>query len=135
MVGVIIFWLLFSLVVGVMASHRGRGGYGWFLLACLISPLLAFLFLVASPNLAESAAVRAPTEKSHVRCPACAELVLPEAVKCKHCGATLVPDRGFHQRHVTAVAAAAKGDNKNLAVGIGFIVFLIVVAWMIDGWG
>lgn len=132
MVGGIIFWLMFSIVVGVMASHRGRGGYGWFLLSCLLSPLLAFLFLVVSPNLAESAAVKAPTEKSHVRCPACAEFVLPEAAKCKHCGAALVPDPGFHQRQVTAVAAATKEDSKNLQLGVGFIVFLIFLAWMLD---
>jgi hypothetical protein len=31
--------------VGIAASRRGRNGIGWFLLACLISPLLAWLLL------------------------------------------------------------------------------------------
>lgn len=32
-----------------------------------------------------------PTAKTHVRCPACHELVRREAVKCKHCGVGLQP--------------------------------------------
>lgn len=32
-----------------------------------------------------------PTDRTHRRCPACAEPVLREAVKCKHCGEALVP--------------------------------------------
>lgn len=35
----------------------------------------------------------APNDITHVRCRACAEPVLREAVKCKHCGADLIPQR------------------------------------------
>lgn len=35
----------------------------------------------------------APSDVTHVRCRACAEPVLREAVKCKHCGADLTPQR------------------------------------------
>jgi hypothetical protein len=44
-------WLVFAVVVGVAADHRGRSGFGWFLLSVFISPLLAVLFLIALPNL------------------------------------------------------------------------------------
>lgn len=33
----------------------------------------------------------APNDLTHVRCRACAEPVLREAIKCKHCGADLTP--------------------------------------------
>lgn len=33
----------------------------------------------------------APSDLTHRRCPACAEPVLREAVKCKHCGEPLTP--------------------------------------------
>ena len=37
-------WLALSAAVGVFASKRGRRGLGWFFLAVVISPLLAFIF-------------------------------------------------------------------------------------------
>ena len=43
-----VFWLAFSVIVGVFASQRrNRSGFGWFVLALLISPVLAFLLCVA----------------------------------------------------------------------------------------
>lgn len=33
----------------------------------------------------------APTDRTHRRCPACAEPVLREATKCKHCGESFTP--------------------------------------------
>jgi hypothetical protein len=47
----LIFWFLFAIVVGIAASSRGRSGFGWFLLSCLISPLLGLiLVLVLAKN-------------------------------------------------------------------------------------
>lgn len=89
MIAIIFFWLLFAVVVGMIASSRGRSGFGWFILACLISPLLAGLFLLLSSNLATKA--ERPNPSTHVKCPDCAELVLAEANVCKHCGCKLVP--------------------------------------------
>jgi hypothetical protein len=46
----IIFWIRFVVVVGVAANSRGRDGGGWFLLAAVISPILAGLLLLALPR-------------------------------------------------------------------------------------
>lgn len=43
-------WFLFSIVVGVAAGSRARNGFGWFLLALLISPLFAGLLVIALPR-------------------------------------------------------------------------------------
>lgn len=82
-------WFLFAIAVGIFASGRGRSGFGWFLLSLLLSPLLGFVFCAVSKNL--RAAADAPTTETHVKCPACRELVIKDASKCKHCGTALIP--------------------------------------------
>ncbi len=42
-------WLAASFAVGYAGAQRGRGGVTWFLLALLLSPLLAVLVLLACP--------------------------------------------------------------------------------------
>jgi hypothetical protein len=44
------FWFAFAIVVGVAASSRGRNGFGWFILAVLISPLIGLLLVLVMPN-------------------------------------------------------------------------------------
>lgn len=82
-------WFGLAVIIGIAASRRGRSGFGWFILAVFISPLLAGLLLLAlgRPN----ALPVGPTPETHVRCPDCRELVLKDARRCKHCGITLIP--------------------------------------------
>lgn len=82
-------WLLFSVLVALLAVKRGRNGLGWFVISVLLSPLFAALLMLIMPNLASDSAV--PNPQTHVRCPDCRELVLKDARKCKHCGSQLVP--------------------------------------------
>jgi hypothetical protein len=42
---------MFAIIVGIAANMRGRSGFGWFLLAVVISPLLAGLLVLALPDL------------------------------------------------------------------------------------
>lgn len=85
---VFIFWLVFSIAVGAYGASKGRSGFGWFLLAMVISPLLGFIFCAIASNKNTPAG---PTPDTHVKCPDCRELVLKDARKCKHCGCALVP--------------------------------------------
>jgi hypothetical protein len=77
-------WFMFSIIVGVGASTRGRNGGGWFLLALVISPLLAGLLVLALPKL--EGRINPRTTR---KCPFCAELIKPEATMCKHCRSEL----------------------------------------------
>lgn len=43
----ILIWLVLAVIVGVAANTRGRSGFGWFLLAAIISPFLAGLLVLA----------------------------------------------------------------------------------------
>lgn len=100
MVEIVIVWLLFAAGVAWLASARGRSGAGWFLLAFLFSPLLSVVVLACLRDLkadgqaAARDAVYAQAGGDRVKCPECAELVLREARKCKHCGAALVASGG-----------------------------------------
>jgi len=47
----VILWFMFAIVVGIGASSRGRNGFGWFILAAIISPLLAVILLALMPPL------------------------------------------------------------------------------------
>lgn len=78
MMGWFLVWFVGAILIGALASQRERSGFGWFLLALVISPLLAGLGLLI-----------AGTGGQQVRCPACRELVRADAVKCKHCGEAL----------------------------------------------
>lgn len=128
-----LFWIGFAIAVGIWASNRGRSGFGWFLLACIISPLLAAIFLAVTKNHSETKVLaEQKIEFTHTKCTECAEFVLPEAIKCKHCGAVLTPDPLFHQKTEALRISKEKEDSNNLLIGIGFVVFLIVVAKLLS---
>ncbi len=48
LVGII--WFVLAFVIGVAAERRGRSGFGWFLLALLLSPLIAGILLAVFPD-------------------------------------------------------------------------------------
>lgn len=75
-------WLLWSIAVAAIASSRGRSAFLWFLLSLLLSPLLTMILVLAFGR-------PGPNYKTHKRCPDCRELILMDAVKCKHCGTAL----------------------------------------------
>lgn len=80
-------WILLSILVGVYASKKRRSAAGFIILSLLLSPLIGFIFAFAVED-KRNLAVR-PNEATHKKCPYCAELVLKEAKKCKHCGSEI----------------------------------------------
>lgn len=64
-----------SAAVGVWASNRGRSGWGWFCLSLLFSPVLMFIFLAVSKNLAvEAAAAAVPQSPAAVPLPSASDV-------------------------------------------------------------
>lgn len=85
-------WVLLSVAVAFWASKKGRGPGRWLLLALVLSPLLAGVFLAVADDVSPGAEERRYSHLTHVRCPDCRELVRKDARKCKHCGTALVTD-------------------------------------------
>lgn len=46
----LLFYFIFAAAVGFIASRRGRSGFGWFLLAVFISPLISVIVLALIPS-------------------------------------------------------------------------------------
>lgn len=134
------FWVMFAVVVGVFAGNKGRSGVGWFLLSLVISPLLGFLFVAVLSNLKaeqerDAAKAAQPGPSTHVRCPACAEWVLPQATVCKHCGSALTPDVTFEARQAAAERAKDEWEGTDKLIGIGAVVAIVLVVAMISNCG
>lgn len=104
------FWVAASVVIGIAGASRGRSGVGWFLIALLISPLLAAVLVFALERRGVADTERADL----VKCPECAELVQAEAIKCKHCGADLSAARAARVAVVQAQLDRYAATNEAL---------------------
>jgi hypothetical protein len=83
----LVFWCGFAAAVGILAGNKGRNGFGWFVLALIISPLLAGILALAVSDLASEKSQRT----GYVECPHCAEMVKAKARICPHCRLDLIP--------------------------------------------
>lgn len=87
---VVVGWFVFSVLAGIIANAKGRSGFGYFLLALLLSPLVGLLAAIAMPRVVAEPSVAAnDRDTGRVPCPECAEPIMPSAKKCKHCGASI----------------------------------------------
>jgi hypothetical protein len=90
---VFFFWVAFSVAVAILASNRGRSGFGWFLFSLLLSPLLGLIFVLVLRNLKTSTAFVSTADRTMIcKCPECREEIRKDARRCKHCGASITPE-------------------------------------------
>lgn len=136
---IILFWLGLSVGVALIAKNRGRRSWLWFLLAMAGTPVLAFALLMLKADLKVEDFVETVSqsiEATHVRCPHCAEFVLPEARVCKYCKGTLEPqDPAALQEEVQhkieeEVAQIKAGEYNVMVVAAAAIAFGLLV-WLI----
>jgi hypothetical protein len=93
---ILFIWLGSALVTAVIASSKGRNSLGWLFLGVLFGPLAVLAVAIAGTD--QRREQRAGLQSGKLRaCPACAEAIKSEAVRCKHCGVEVppVPRRGL----------------------------------------
>lgn len=87
----LLFLLIFAVIIGVAAENRGRSAIRWFLLSCLITPVLALIALLVMPRGGSEGpqpqAVYTPPPPLDPRkvCPDCGEQVPGVARICRFC--------------------------------------------------
>lgn len=86
---VVIAWIIFSIIVGVAASNKGRSGWGFFFLSLILSPLIGGLAILAAARNESRLEAKKLQSGDSRKCPFCAELIKKEATKCRHCGADI----------------------------------------------
>lgn len=87
-----LFWIVFTVLVGVFANAKKRSVLGWCFISLIFSPLVAFLFLLVLPTVKpEEPNLELVVAEERI-CPYCAEPIKRAAIKCKHCGSDVAPE-------------------------------------------
>jgi hypothetical protein len=87
-------WVLMGIASAFIANAKGRSGCGWLILSAIFGPLALLFIATASsdPKTMERKEARAGLQTGKMRkCPACAEVIMSAATRCKHCGADVEP--------------------------------------------
>jgi RNA polymerase subunit RPABC4/transcription elongation factor Spt4 len=105
MEGLIVLWIVFSLLVGAFWLSKKRSFWGGLFIAVFLSPLIGFIIgLVLKPNVAkqEEEAIAHGTMK---KCPYCAEMIKNEAIVCRFCG------KDLHAKDMKGTVNESKRDE------------------------
>ncbi len=102
---VAIIWLGLAIATGAAARWRGRDGFGWFLLAVIISPLLALILLIAFQPKRRGASKL---------CKFCRSEIDRHAVICPHCQSDISMTPLEISNHNAAVDGQLSGDDGSL---------------------
>lgn len=80
------FWIWVVIAIGNIAENKGYSKAGFIVFAIFLPLIALIVALVIQPSQMKQTSVAAAVM---VKCPMCAELIQPDAIKCKHCASDL----------------------------------------------
>jgi hypothetical protein len=118
---IVLAWIVFSVIAGVIAGAKGRSGVGYFALSMVLSPLVGVILAAALPRL-EPATDGRP-------CPYCAEPIRRAAVICRHCGRD-VPAPAPTKPDPMLMAPAEHRLRAALPLAAVLVIFTLLLLWL-----
>lgn len=113
--GLLLFWVVFAVCVGIIASARGRSAVGWFFLSLLISPVLALILVMCLPAPGASTPQTGPQSRTDQNDP----------IKTAADAVELLEERGYDVRHVSGGWAVTEpmSGTQHLANNADLVVY------------
>ncbi|HFK8262126.1 TPA: hypothetical protein ACGZ3Y_004571 [Klebsiella pneumoniae] len=76
-------------IPAAIASSKGRSFFAWWVYGALLFIVALIHSLIIKKTVAD--VERKQINEGLVKCPFCAEMIKPEAIKCRHCGSEVEP--------------------------------------------
>lgn len=83
----IIICAILGCIPAIIASNKGRSFFAWWIYGALLFIFALIHSLCIKKD--HKAIERSQRSEGLVKCPFCAEMIKPEAIKCKHCGSDI----------------------------------------------